>query len=106
MVEEIERQTKSQGEKLEWQADQYIELALRIKTKSAVVTRELAEMGDLFRAFQKKHEADGKTVFTKTLQFYLDALNSFDYNKIKVALDDEVQKIKKQIDQTIALKAK
>ena len=57
-------------------------------------------MGDLFRAFQKKHEAVGKTVFQKSLQFYLDAFNAFDEKKIKEALDKELEIMKKEIEQT------
>ena len=57
-------------------------------------------MGDLFKAFQKKHEVDGKTVFKKSLQFYLDALNGFSYKQIKMALDEELESMKKEIQQT------
>ena len=71
MLEEIERQSKDQEEKIE----EYIELQSRMKAKSAVVTRELTEMAKIFRAFQKKYEVGGRTVFAKTLKFYLDALS-------------------------------
>ncbi len=54
-------------------------------------------MADMFKAFQKKHEVDGKTVFKKSLQFYLDALNSFDYKKIQAALEFELENIKNEI---------
>ena len=43
----------------------------------------------------------GRNVFTKSLQFYLDALNEFDTKKIKAALDDVLQSIKKEIDQNL-----
>ena len=100
MVEEIERQIQHQGEKLAWQIEEYIKLSEKVKAKSVIVTRELAEMGDLFKAFQKKHEENGKTVFKKSLQFYLDALNTFDYKEIKAALDEELDSMKKEIQQT------
>ncbi len=51
MVEEIERQTQSQTENLKLQAEEYIELSHKFKAKSLVVTTEMAEMGDLFKAF-------------------------------------------------------
>ena len=55
MVEEIERQTSlqktSQGQNLEWLAEQYIQLSQKVKAKSVIVTRELAEMIELFKSF-------------------------------------------------------
>jgi hypothetical protein len=33
------------------QAEEYIELSHKFKAKSLVVTTEMAEMGDLFKAF-------------------------------------------------------
>ena len=51
MVEEIERQTQSQTENLKLQAEEYIELSHKFKAKSLVVTTEISEMGDLFKAF-------------------------------------------------------
>ena len=62
-LEEIERQTQGFGE----QAEECIELQSKIKAKSAVVTRELSEMANIFRAFEKKYEGSGRTVFSKTL---------------------------------------
>jgi hypothetical protein len=32
-------------------------------------------MANIFRAFQKKYEGGGRTVFKNSLEFYLDALN-------------------------------
>jgi hypothetical protein len=36
---------------LAWQVEEYIKLSEKVKAKSVIVTRELAEMGDLFKAF-------------------------------------------------------
>ena len=100
MLEEIERQTKDQEEKIE----EYIELQSRIKAKSAVVTRELTEMAKIFRAFEKKYEVGGRTVFTKTLKFYLDALSQFDLQKIKDGLEEEVRLMKSEMDEMTKIK--
>jgi hypothetical protein len=71
MMQEIETKTNRCAE----QAEECIELQSKIKVKSAVVTRELAEMANIFRDFSKKYGDGSKTVFAKTLEFYLDALN-------------------------------
>jgi len=71
MMQEIERKTKECAV----QAEECIELQSKIKAKSAVVTRELTEMANIFKVFSKKYGHGGKTVFAKTLEFYLDALN-------------------------------
>ena len=44
-------------------------------------------MVKILNDFQNKHGAGGKTVFSKTLQFYLDALK-FDPKLIMAALDE------------------
>jgi hypothetical protein len=36
---------------LEWQAEEYIELSFKVKAKSVVVVKELAEMADMFKVF-------------------------------------------------------
>ena len=59
--------------------EEYVELLHIIKVKSAKVKLEQAEMVKIFKAFVKKHEADGRTVFIKTLKFYLDSLDEFDF---------------------------
>ena len=52
-------------------------------------------MVKIFKAFVKKHEADGRTVFIKTLKFYLDSLDEFDFEKILAALKEEIQASKR-----------
>ena len=59
--------------------EEYVELLHLIKAKSAKVKLEQAEMVKIFKAFVKKHEADGRTVLIKTLKFYLDSLDEFDF---------------------------
>jgi hypothetical protein len=58
-----------------------------MRAKSARVTKELNEMANIFKAFVKKHEADGRTVFIKSLKFYLDSLDEFDFEKMLSALE-------------------
>ena len=47
--------------------EEYEELRIRVKPKMLVVVKELADVAKIFADFQKKHEAGGKKVFTKTL---------------------------------------
>ena len=56
-------------------------------------------MEDILKVFQNKHEKR-RTVFNKTLDFYLDALSKFDFPKITEALDEEIQALKKEIEKT------
>ena len=39
-----------------------------------VAARELNDVAKIFRVFWDKHQHGGRTVFSKTLEFYLDAL--------------------------------
>ena len=57
-------------------------------------------MVKIFKAFVKKHEADGRTVFIKTLKFYLDSLDAFDFEKILTALKEEIQASKRAVEET------
>jgi hypothetical protein len=45
-------------------------------------------MANIFKAFVAKHEAAGKTGLIKTLKFYLDYLEQYDFIKILAALED------------------
>ncbi len=47
---------------------------MKVKPKIVAAAGELTDAANIFRFFQKKHEAGGKQVFTKKLDFYLDAL--------------------------------
>ena len=71
-----------------------------MKAKSARVTKEKTEMAKIFKAFVKKHETGGRTVFVKTLKFYLDSLDEFDFGKLLAGLEEEIKETKRQIEET------
>ena len=64
------------------------------------MTKEKTEMAILFKTFVKKHEVNGRTVFIKTLQFYLESLEEFDFGKILEGLEEEIKVTKRQIEET------
>ena len=64
----------------------------------AVVTRELAQIEKMFKDFQSEHEADGMPVFTKKLDFYLEALK-FNSDKVMGGLDDEISASMREIEE-------
>ena len=70
---------------------------MQVKPKILVASRELAGAVNILRDFQNKHGAGGKTVFAKTLQFYLDELK-FDPKIIMAALEQEIQVIKNELE--------
>ena len=72
---------------------------MKVKPKIVAAARQLADAVNIFKAYQKKHEAGGKQVFTKTLDYYLDALK-FDYDKVMAGLDDEIKVMKGLIEET------
>jgi hypothetical protein len=53
----------------------------------------------MFKDFVKKQEANGRAAFKKSLDFYLDFLDKFDHIKILSSLDDEIQALKREIDE-------
>ncbi len=57
-------------------------------------------MANIFKAFVKKHEAAGRTAFVKTLKFYLDYLDKFEFPKILAALKNEIQASKRATEET------
>ena len=61
-----------------------------------LASRELTDAVKILREFENKHGAVGKTVFTKTLQFYLDALK-FDPKIIMDGLGQEIEVIKSEL---------
>ena len=48
-------------------------------------------MEQMFKDFVKMHEADGKAVFVKPLDFYLSTLKWFDYMTLLENLEQEIQ---------------
>ena len=63
-----------------------------------MAARALADAANIFRTFQQKHEAGGRQVFTKKLDYYLDALK-FNSETATDGLDEEIQVMKRMIDQ-------
>jgi hypothetical protein len=52
----------------------------------------------MFKDFAKKNEASGRAVFLKSLEFYLDFLNKSEFEKVLAALDEEIQALKRDIE--------
>ena len=77
--------------------EEYEELKIKVRPKLVLVMRELADVEKILKAFQNKHEAGGKPVFTKTPEFYFEALK-FDSSKIMDALDGEIEVMKRELD--------
>jgi hypothetical protein len=57
-------------------------------------------MVHLLKEFEKKHKVGGRPVFLKSLDFYLDSLNAFEFKKIMVALDEEIQALKRELEES------
>ena len=75
MVQEsINDEFKKLIEKKSCQTEQYEELKVKIKPKIFVAERALADVAKILSAFQNQHQADGRPVFTKSIEFYLKAL--------------------------------
>ena len=72
---------------------------MKVKPKIVAATRELTDAVNILRAFQKKHEAGSKQVFTKKLDYYLDALK-FDSSIALAGLDEEIMFMQRRIDET------
>ena len=72
---------------------------MKVKPKIFVAARELTDAANIFRAFQKKHEAGGRQVFTKNLEYYLDALR-FDFGTAMTGLDEEIKVMKRLVERT------
>ena len=87
----MEKITRDTEEKLGWRTDSYIELHQIIKVSIAKITKERTGMEHLIKDFVKKHKAGGKAVFVNTVDFYLDALQKFEFVKILAALAEEIQ---------------
>ena len=96
-IENIKRRCEAKQDSL---TEDYIELHKKIKAKSAVVAREQNEIANIFKAFVKKHEASRRAVFVKTIDFYLDSLKEFDFRKILAALEEEIQVLKREAQES------
>ena len=68
-----------------------------------MAARALADAANIFRTFQQKHEAGGRQVFTKKLDYYLDALK-FNSETTMDGLDEEIKLMKRLIEQTNELR--
>ena len=54
----------------------------------------------MLEEFEKKHQAGGRPVFIKSLGFYRDSLNAFEYKKILAGLEEEIQALKNELEKT------
>ena len=71
LLDEIESQTLAEESR---EIEDLEELKIKVRPKMVVAARELTDVANIFRAFWYKHQNDSRTVFTNTLEFYLDAL--------------------------------
>jgi hypothetical protein len=81
-------------------AEAYIEFFHKVKAKSNRLQKERTEMEQMFKDFANKHEAAGRAVFRKSLEFYLDSLNKSEFEKVLAVLDDEIHALKRDIDES------
>jgi hypothetical protein len=56
-------------------------------------------MANVLDDFVKKQEERGRTGLIKTLKFYLDCLEEFDFPKMLAALKEEIQASKRETDE-------
>ena len=57
-------------------------------------------MATIFSAFQDKHQAEGRPVFTKSIEFYLKALK-FESQHILSGLEEEIDLLKRDMEKII-----
>jgi hypothetical protein len=57
-----------------WMIEEYEELKSKVKPKIVAAGKELSDVAKIFRVFWEKHQDSGRTIFTKSLNVYLDAL--------------------------------
>ena len=74
------------------------ELKMKVRPKMVVVNRELADMKSIFKDYNDKNQEDGRPVFIKTLEFYLNELK-FDSDKVMGGLDEEIKSLKREMEQ-------
>jgi hypothetical protein len=60
-------------------------------------------MANILKDFVKTQEERGRTGLIKTLKFYLDCLDEFDFQKILAALKEEIQASKRETDEMTKL---
>ena len=96
LIEEIENKTKLNHHLVENMTEEYEELRIKVNSKMIVVERELADVAKIFLNFKKKHEAGGRKVYTKTLDYYFNALK-FDGKKVMIGLDVEIELLKSEM---------
>jgi hypothetical protein len=56
-------------------------------------------MAKIFKDFVKKQEEKGRTGLVKTLKFYLDCLDQFDFPKMLAALKEEIKASKRETEE-------
>jgi hypothetical protein len=56
-------------------------------------------MAKILKDFVQKQEARGRTGLIKTLKFYLDCLDDFEFPKILAALKEEIEASKRETDE-------
>ena len=56
-------------------------------------------MSNILKTFVRNEEAKGRTALIKTIKFYLDCLNEFDFTKILAGLKEEIQASKRETDE-------
>ena len=61
-------------------------------------------MKGLVKDFEKKNKAGGRPVFMKSLDFYLDGLKKYEYKKVLVALEEEIQALKRELEEMLKIK--
>ncbi len=59
--------------------EEYEDLERIMKVSTTRITKEQMTMTNNLKNFVKKQEARGRTALIKTLKFYLDALDEFDF---------------------------
>jgi hypothetical protein len=69
----------------------------------AKAARELSAVLSFLKEFSKKNENCGRTFFTKTLEYYLEALK-FDSGKVMNGLDEEIIASNKELEKINKLK--
>ena len=55
-------------------------------------------MKNLLKEFEQKHKACGRPVFIKSLDFYIESLKAFEFKKILVGLEEEIEALKKEME--------
>ena len=98
IVFEIQLMKKALAEK-QGLSDYYEELYRIIKARSKKITQEQTDMANILKDFVNKQEARGRTGLIKTLKFYLDCLNEFEFPKILAALKEEIEASKRETEE-------